>query len=718
MSDDTFGCPNCAATLRAGATACERCGLPLTGPVAGRLWQVDQELARLTQERERLLATLLGADAGADSRLPRDGGAAPAGAGAPSAVTSRRIVSGQQLLLGLGALLLLAAASFFLVVVWIVVGLVGQAVIMLALTLGAAAGARWAAARELPAAAETGAVLTTGLLLIDAWAAHDLGLAGLDAVDLDVYGAVVAPLLAVLLLFADRWVRSSRADGVAQVRTYRPAATAMAALVPWCLLSVLRLHGDVLLAGLGVVALLDAAVAFAAARWLPRPRHVASAPALLAAVLAAVGFVVGGAVLGYDPDRALPDRWGAAAVLAAGLAAALLLERGRSRSRLPRAAYLGAGLIAAVAVGVPLMDAPVGVLAAIAVLAAAAALVRSLLTVPALAVVATAYAAVAVLRTAAEPSLHALLREPRPSSVPPLDGRDVLIMLVPALAGLVASASVAARARTWAGVALAQVALLITAVTALLAAPAGAWTVTTAALALAEVGLAGICAGSGTTLPVGRRVEETALAATAVYGVVAVVSAADTSAERAAAVLVLLGIAVLGYAALPARLPFAYLGSGLVSAGMDTWLATSDVDVVEAYSLPLAGLLAAVGFVQWHRDRRLPTTLTVAPALWVALLPSAVTAVDDGDAVRLAVVTALALAALLTGLSRMWRAPVTVGAVVLALVAVTQGGPLIAYVPGWLTMGLAGAVLLAAGVAWERAVLAGRRAHAWYATLH
>lgn len=708
MSDHTFGCPNCGATLRAGAAACERCGLRLTGPTAGRLWQVDQELERLREERSRLLATLLG---------PADDRPVAASAPAPTAVAARRRLSGQQLLLGLGALLLLAAASFFLVVVWIVVGLVGQAVIMSALTLGAAAGARWAAGRALPAAAETGAVLTTGLLLIDTWAAHDLGLAGLDAVDLDAYGAVAAPVLAAFVLLADGWVRSTRNVDV-QVRTYRPAATAMAALVPWCLLSVLGLHGDVLLAGLGVVALLDAAVAVAAARWFPRPRGAAPAPALLGAGLAAVGFVIGGAVLGYDPYRALLDRWGAAGVLVAGLVAALLLERRRPAGRLPRAAYLCAGLVAAVALGVPLLDAPVAVLAAIAVLAAAAAIVRGRLLVPALAVVAAAYAGVAVLRTAAEPSLHALLRAPRPFSVPPLDGRDVLLMLVPAVAGLVATVAAAGRARTWPAVAFAQIALLVTAVTALLAAPAGAWTVTMAALALAQVGLAGVCAGSGTTLLVVRRIEETGLAAATVYGVVAVVSAADISAERAAAVLVLLGIAVLGYAALPARLPFAYVGSGLVSAGMDTWLATSDVDLVEAYSLPLAGLLAAVGFVQWRSDRRLPTTLTVAPALWVALLPSAVTAVDDGDAVRLAVVTAVALVALLAGLSRMWRAPVTVGAVVLALVALTQGGPLIAYVPGWLTMGLAGAVLLAAGVAWERAVLAGRRAHAWYATLH
>lgn len=701
MNDEAFGCPNCAATLRRGASACERCGLRLTGPVAGRLWQVDQELARLGEERRLLVARLL-APVAPEAEAP-----------VPASPRPRRAVSGQQLLLGLGALLLLAAAAFFLVVVWIVVGLAGQAVIMLGLTVAAAGGARWASGRRLPAAAETGAVLTTGLLLLDAWAAHALGLAGLDRVRLDAYGAVVTPMLAALMLLADRWAQRARADRSAGVLTYRPAATAMAALAPWCVLSWARLDGDGLLAGLGAVALVDAAVAAVAGRWFPRPPRAASAPALVGAALGAAGFVAAAAVLGYDPYRSLATRWVAAALLAVGLATAVLLARLRTGGSLPAPVRLVAVLVGVAAVGVPSMDAPVAVLAGGAVAAAVAGILRARRAVLAGAVVAAGYLAVAVLRDAGAPTLHALVREPRPSAVAPLDGRDVLVMLVPALAGLVLAAVNAARTRAPAAAGATQVALLVTAVTALLAAPAGAWTVVTTALAVAEVGLAGVCAQSGAA----RRWEEMALAAVPTYGLVAVVSAAGVSADRAAAVLVLLGIAVLCYAALPGRLPFAYAGSGLLSAGMDTWLATAEVDVVEAYTLPLAGLLAALGWVQWHRDRALPTTLTIAPALGVALIPSLVTAVHNGDAVRLAAVTGVALVALLGGLARMWRGPVTVGAVVLAVVAVTQGGPLIAYVPGWATMGLAGAILLGAGVAWERAVLAGRRAHAWYATL-
>ncbi|MGB8651648.1 MAG: hypothetical protein WCD35_13425, partial [Mycobacteriales bacterium] len=54
-STPVLHCPDCGAPL-AGAAACAACGLPLTGPTAGRLWQVDQRLATLDTERDRLLA--------------------------------------------------------------------------------------------------------------------------------------------------------------------------------------------------------------------------------------------------------------------------------------------------------------------------------------------------------------------------------------------------------------------------------------------------------------------------------------------------------------------------------------------------------------------------------------------------------------------------------------------------------------------------------------
>ncbi|MGZ5405619.1 MAG: SCO7613 C-terminal domain-containing membrane protein, partial [Nocardioides sp.] len=77
-----------------------------------------------------------------------------------------------------------------------------------------------------------------------------------------------------------------------------------------------------------------------------------------------------------------------------------------------------------------------------------------------------------------------------------------------------------------------------------------------------------------------------------------------------------------------------------------------------------------------------------------------------------------AVVALLVGLTQQWKAPVATSTLVLAAIAFTQGGPFVAYVPGWLILGVAGAALLTAGVAWERAVNAGRVANRWFRTLN
>src|SRR4051794_29349486 len=67
-------CPNCGAPL-AGTPTCASCGLRLTGPEAVRLWEVDQQLFALDDQRTDLLVErglLLAA-------LRPDAGFAPAG---------------------------------------------------------------------------------------------------------------------------------------------------------------------------------------------------------------------------------------------------------------------------------------------------------------------------------------------------------------------------------------------------------------------------------------------------------------------------------------------------------------------------------------------------------------------------------------------------------------------------------------------------------------
>jgi len=201
------------------------------------------------------------------------------------------------------------------------------------------------------------------------------------------------------------------------------------------------------------------------------------------------------------------------------------------------------------------------------------------------------------------------------------------------------------------------------------------------------------------------------------YALAAIVSATGLTAGHMSFALVTIGILILVYAAAPTRLPFAYLGSLVISAGTANLMREAAVQTTEAYTAPLVLLLAIIGFVQWSRDKALPTYLTMGPAFSVAFGPSLLTSLGEGDEPRLAAVTAAAIAALLLGLTRHWKAPVAAGGLALIVVAVTQGGPLVAYVPGWIILGAGGAALLAAGVAWERAVVAGRRATTWFDTL-
>ena len=61
-----------------------------------------------------------------------------------------------------------------------------------------------------------------------------------------------------------------------------------------------------------------------------------------------------------------------------------------------------------------------------------------------------------------------------------------------------------------------------------------------------------------------------------------------------------------------------------------------------------------------------------------------------------------ALALVLVGVRLHWGAPLVVGGVALAVLAVRELGPVAVAVPRWTLFALAGALLLTVGVAWER----------------
>ena len=750
---DPYTCPNCRATLTPGLESCPGCRMRLRGPQAMRLWQVQQQIATLTAESQTLIADLLAAPTAAAVRPALE----QPGSGVPGAPATRRSFSAQQLLLGLGALLLLSAAAAFLVVIWRVVGLAGQAAIMAGLTAAAAAGAALGTRRSLPAAAETAAVVATGLVLVDLAAAHRLDLAGLGAVPLERYWAYASLLAGCLVLGCDLLVpRGPAGTPLRRILTYRPAAAVLLAAAPWFALLAVHVEGARLVAALMLVTLANLVLGAVAARFDRPPAAAAPAAppaspgagsrldrlverlplsALIlsgAGALAIVGHVLAGLRVGYSPDHAAADRYAAFGLL---MVVPVLIAAGSARvvgqwvptvASVRRWLPVAAVTWAAPVLVIPVLDAHSRVLIAVAVALAVGltcvqvGLVTAASPVPAawLRVLTAAGSAaqpllavaVVLLAAAEQTTLRAVAQDSQAHATVPMP-----LVVLPAVAWAVPSAAAAIRLRQspWAWVTQAAVLLAVgravadagpgTQLAAMLVAFAG--TITLAAVAAHR------------TSPFWWSVELSAVLSGGVYGTAAALAALDLDAGYLSLALFVIGVLTLGYAAVPHRLPFAYLGSLVISAGTTNLLTNAEVDMIEAYTVPLVVLLAGIGAVQWGRDRSRPTVLTAGPALSVALGPSLLVAIRDGDSLRLAAVTAVAMVVLLVGLVRRWKAPVSVGGLVLAVVAVTQGGPLIGYVPGWLILAVGAAALLAAGVLWERAVLAGHRAHVWFGAL-
>lgn len=194
-------CPDCGVPLVGQVPACPRCGLPLAGAVAADLWRVDRELAGLKARESELLrhrGHLIGLLRAQQART-----AAPiapaASARAGSEGSGGQEVSpgaAQNVLLGLGGLLLAAAAVVFTVVSWGHLGVGGRAAVLAGVTGVTLAVPALLLKRGLTATAETIGLLGLGLLVLDGYAARQVGaLGGLSGAD---YAAMVCALVALV----------------------------------------------------------------------------------------------------------------------------------------------------------------------------------------------------------------------------------------------------------------------------------------------------------------------------------------------------------------------------------------------------------------------------------------------------------------------------------------------------------------------------------------
>jgi hypothetical protein len=305
----TIPCPDCGLALRPNPVHCPSCGLALTGPAAARLWEVDQSLAALRNERASLLTELR-----TSSQRPGPSTVvAPAAPVAPAAEPRPRWTT-QQTLLAVGVLLVLVAASIALAVAWFLIGRYGQMVVMGGLTALAAWSAPLLSRRRLANSAEALAVVAGGLMLLDATAARRFGLLGLDGADGRWYTIASGLLIAVVLSWLHR--RDERVAGFALL-------SLTAASTAW--LGVVALADDsgpavaaLALAGAGVFGVLHARLSSS----LGLVRRGASGPAAL--WFAVAGLVAaGGALAAYRPTPGHgPTRDGLLSVLLLALTAA------------------------------------------------------------------------------------------------------------------------------------------------------------------------------------------------------------------------------------------------------------------------------------------------------------------------------------------------------------------------------------------------------------
>lgn len=654
-------CPDCAAALAPGAVSCPACGLPLAGPTAARLWQVDQSIAGLRAERVDLLAALRSA-------------------AEPAEPTSGRVRwSPGRLLLAAGVVLLLVAAVVFVSIAWTRIGVGGQCALLLATTGGAVAVSRTLARRALRASSEAVAVLALGLAALDLDAAHRLGLAGLDAIEADTY-AVVA--LALLVTFA---AGAARLVGV--VLAYPLGAVLAAGLVPLAAIDASDggLTGTAAASAVAVLAGVAAAVVTATAR-----RTVLGAVLLVTAAWVVVGALAGAADAYAHP---VDDTGGTAVLSLIAIAAAMLLLA--RTGRLPRTVRRAARLaVAAVVVGgVVAVTHHAGPLALIGVSLAAAAVVvlRRGRGLQARGAYVLAWAA-------------GLAAELEPATRSP-GQRALWLTALTLAAAVVATSTTGGNRRLATG--LAGLTGVVAAVAAVGHAPL---VVQVTSLLLVTVAL---------TLAAGWRhgqPEESALALSAVVAGFAAATFDGGDPDRTVPVAVVLatcGLLALGYASLPRRGYTSIAGVLLCSGATWTLSADASVTTIEVYTLPLAALALVVGGIRLRRYPTAPSWTTVGPGLSAALVPSALATFSDDGLTRPLVVLLVAVLTTIGGTALRWQAPVVTGVVAAVLVAVAQLGPYVLLAPRSLSLAVGGAVLLALGARYEQRRRDARDAAHW-----
>jgi hypothetical protein len=127
-----------------------------------------------------------------------------------------------------------------------------------------------------------------------------------------------------------------------------------------------------------------------------------------------------------------------------------------------------------------------------------------------------------------------------------------------------------------------------------------------------------------------------------------------------------------------------------------------DVEVVEAYTLPGAVALCVAGVVWLLRTPGATSWQALAAPLGLGVGPSLAVALEAPTSLRALLVGVAGSVLLGAALRLRWGAPLLVGGVTVALLALVNIAPYAAGLPRWVLFGGAGVALLALGVTWDR----------------
>lgn len=600
-------------------------------------------------------------------------------------------------MLSLGVLLLLAAGVTFLAVNWDSLPVAAQAGIIGTLAALAFAGSVPASRRKLAGTAEALAILGCGLLTVDLYGARTLGLASLDAIDDFTYSAIVFGSLALINLLMTRVAPKVVTYGV---------TTVIAGQLPLPLILIDRTSLPVLLAALLAQVVITLILSAKGTAIVRRTGAITSAVVFCGLLLAGMTRTFVGLLATYsDLVRPVPTHAellttiATAAVICVAAATGLVILRKRP---LPASIQWGAGeAVCAAAAGfavatcLPQLPGPgrwltTGVLTVLGITeillprrTGRLALVLHVTTIT--------VAAVDLLFCLARDDIRQL---------------GVLAAIVAVLAVFAALRKVV-DAVPAAGVASvgAQLAIVLFALGEYI----GLWA---GAVSLALVGAAGIgLACRYVDQPLERVLMSTSALAVLLAQIMAVMVAADTATG---VVLTIAAAPLVAYGMNPARRAGLLVAGLLLIIANTAFVVASGATTVEWFTVPPAVVMLAIGVLAW-RDQS--SWIFLGPGLLIGLVPPTLLADSNDNWIRVTLVVAAALAVILIGSSRGLQAPFAIGAAVLAKIGIWQFLEVAPLIPRWITLGAAGAVLLAVGATYERRLVQAKQAARWLSAL-